>query len=93
MTYRVKKVRQGERRAPGTLPQPRPTVTSDAEASAKPGSVVRGWGRQLSGGLVGEDSQREALPLGPLCVSVYKYQGYALIFLLNFRPLEGKERK
>lgn len=60
-------------------------------ASAKPGFAVGGWERQMSGCLVGDYSQREVLPLGPL--SVHKYQRYALIFSSIFRPLEGKERK
>lgn len=47
----------------------------------------------MSGGLVGEDSQREVLPLGPLSASVYKYQRYALIFLLNFQTLRRKRKK
>lgn len=52
--------------------------------------VVGGWGRQMSGGLVGDYSQREVLPLGPL--SVHKYQRYALIFL-NFQTLRRKRKE
>lgn len=45
----------------------------------------------MSGGLVGDYSQREVLPLGPL--SVHKYQRYALIFLLNFQTLRRKRKE
>lgn len=47
----------------------------------------------MSGGLVGDDSQREVLPLGPLSASLYKYQRYALIFLLNSQTLRRKRKK
>lgn len=44
----------------------------------------------MSDSLVGDYSQREVLPLGPL--SVHKYQRYTLIFL-NFQTLRRKRKK
>lgn len=45
----------------------------------------------MSGCLVGDNSQREVLPLGPH--SAHKYQRYALIFLFISQTLRRKERK
>lgn len=53
--------------------------------------MVGVWGRQMSGCLVGEYSQREVLPLGRL--SVQKYQRYALIFLVNSQTLRRKRKE
>lgn len=61
------------------------------KASAKPRLVAGGWGRQRSGGLVGDYSQREVLLLGLL--SVHKYQRYALLFLLHFQTLRGRRKE
>lgn len=94
MTNGVEKVRQGERRGPGLPPRPRPT---DRHQRCR--GVCGAWvcgervGRQMPGGLAGDDSQREVLPLGPHSVSVSKYQRYALISLLNFQSLRRERKK
>lgn len=91
MTNRVKEARQGERRGPGTPPQPRPADASAAEGVCE--AWACGWrvGRQMSGGLDGDYSQREVLTGASLSLST-NTRGTPSFSSSVFRPLEGKER-
>lgn len=71
---------------------PNLTDTSDAGVPAEYGFVVGGWGRQMSGCVVGDYSQREVLPLGPLSLST-NTRGTPSFFSSTLRTLEGKGRK
>lgn len=67
------------------------TDTGDGEGilQPQPRFAVGGWRRQTSGCLVGDESQREVLPLGD---SSHKYQRYALIFLFISQTLRRRKK-